>query len=125
MTMPIPSSRKVLVIDDDPLIRQFIVEHLRDVGYEVTEARDGESGLALLDGFEPDLLIIDIRLPGMHGGEVGKRARERLPKAPIVFISGYSDRVEEAAALGALILRKPFLSFDLQSALNDAQRQRL
>ena len=123
--MSTPSVRKVLVIDDDPAIRDYIAEYLRDIGYEVTEARDGESGLAALDRFEPDLLIIDVRLPGLNGGEVGKRARARLPKAPIVFITGYADRVQEAEALGALILRKPFLSFDLQSALNDAQRQRL
>jgi CheY-like chemotaxis protein len=123
--MPAPALRKVLVIDDDPGIREFIVEHLRDVGYETAEAQDGESGLAALDSFQPDLLIIDFRLPGLNGGEVGKRARARSPKTPIVFITGYADRIEEAAELGALVLRKPFLSFDLQSALNDALRQLL
>jgi CheY-like chemotaxis protein len=101
------------------------VNHLRDAGLETAEAPDGESGLAALEGFEPDLLIIDYRLPGMNGGEVGTRARARLPKAPIIFISGYMDEIGEARALRALVLRKPFLSFDLQSALNEAWRQRL
>lgn len=120
--MPASARRKVLVIDDDPAIREFIVEYLDDIGYEAIEAKDGESGLAALDRVNPDLLIIDYKLPGLNGGEVGKRARARLPKVPIVFITGYTDRIDEAATLGARVLKKPFLSFDLQSALNDALR---
>jgi hypothetical protein len=85
---PVPASRssvaashnrRLLVIDDDPDVRNVIVELLRSMHYDVSEAQDGESGLRKLEQLQPALAIIDYLMPGMNGGEVARKARLHIP----------------------------------------------
>src|SRR5438309_7668994 len=81
----------VLVIDDDPDVRNFIASSLEEQGYKVSEASDGHEGLAAIERAAPDLVIVDFIMPGMTGAEVARKIRSRLPDQPILFVSGYSE----------------------------------
>ncbi len=104
---------RVLLVEDEALIRVMITDFLGDEGFEVTEARDGEEAFRLLDtvgGF--DVLFTDVRMPGMLGGiDVALRARRQHPGLPVLIVSGYS--AELTTRLGALepaavFLGKPY-----------------
>jgi CheY-like chemotaxis protein len=113
------ASATILVVDDDPDVRRMLVASLDALGYRVLEAADGPSGLAVLDGSEPDLMMVDFAMPGMNGAEVARTARERRPDLPIVFASGYADTaaIEAVAGTHTAVLRKPFRVADLQAVL--------
>jgi signal transduction histidine kinase len=113
-------NRRLLVIDDDPDVRNVIVELLRSMHYDVSEAHDGESGLRKLEQLQPALAIIDYLMPGMNGGEVARKARQQIPALPILFISGYADSEAIAAIPYAQLLRKPISPQDLELAVNGA-----
>ena len=98
----------VHVIDDDDGVRAVIVDALATAGFEVIEAPDGESGLALLDRTNPVAAVIDFLMPGMNGAEVAREAQIRRPGLPIVFVSGYGDTIALDGIAGAIVLRKPF-----------------
>ena len=72
-----PAPLSVLVIDDDPDVRGFIVETLEEQGYQVREASDGRAGLAELERARPDLVVLDFIMPGLSGAEVASRIRAR------------------------------------------------
>ena len=80
---------KVLLVEDEKLIRQFIVEYFQKQGEEVIEASDGYEGLSLLDD-SFDLVLLDIMMPGIDGYEVCKQIRQKND-IPILFISALSD----------------------------------
>jgi signal transduction histidine kinase len=101
------TQRRIVVIDDDG-VRDVIVQGLRDAGYLVSEAADGESGLKRIEDFAPSLAVIDFLMPGLNGAEVARIAQARNPKLPIVFVSGYSDTLALDGVSGAIVLRKPF-----------------
>lgn len=83
----------ILVVDDEPSLRRLTVRLLVDEGYEVLDAGDGSEALELASarGFALDLLITDVRLPGLTGPELAARLRERIPKLPVLFVSGLRD----------------------------------
>ncbi len=112
-------SATVLVIDDDPDVRGFLIDSLDALGFRTIEAQDGPAGLAALDESEPDLMLVDFAMPGMTGAEVARAAWVRFPGLPIVFASGYADTaaIEDVAGAGATILRKPFRVDELQTVL--------
>jgi len=114
------ANRRLLVIDDDPDVRSVIVELLRSLHYDVTEAHDGETGLRKLEELQPALAIIDYLMPGMNGGEVARKARQQYPALPILFISGYADSEAIAAIPRAQLLRKPILPHELEQAVSGA-----
>ncbi|MGD2069802.1 MAG: response regulator [Gemmatimonadota bacterium] len=84
---------RVLVAEDEPGVRRIVVRSLTRAGYQVAEAGSGEEALALVAGGAPppELLVTDVVMPGMHGGELADRLLERLPALHVLFISGYSD----------------------------------
>src|SRR6266545_4224421 len=108
------SRPRVLVVDDDELIRRLLVEVLTDEGYEVRLAADGAAGLAVLRGWRPDAIILDAVMPGAGADAAAFRAAQlELPAAdvPVLLISAtWADRLEEVAHdLGAAAwLPKPF-----------------
>ena len=106
--LPASTQRRVVVIDDDDGVRDVIVQGLRDEGYLVGEASDGESGLKRIEDFSPAVAIIDFLMPGLNGAEVARIAQARNPGLPIVFVSGYSDTLALDGVSGAIVLRKPF-----------------
>jgi DNA-binding response OmpR family regulator len=105
---------RILVVDDEPDIRRTMAELLRDNGYEVLSAADGGAALSAYDDFAPQMLLLDLGLPGLSGIEVARRLRVRHPELPIVFVSGHADReLLWTAVPGARLLRKPFQSEEL------------
>jgi PAS domain S-box-containing protein len=109
---------RVLVVDDDPDVRNFVVASLEDLGYRVTEAADGKAALEEFRRETPDLVVLDYLMPGMSGAEVACEIRGVRPEQPILFVSGYSETdAIRAAAPGAMLLSKPFRSEALAKAV--------
>ena len=103
----------ILVVDDEPTVRELVTEVLRDLGYTVIEAADSASGLNLLrSNMQIDMLVSDVGLPGgMNGRQMADAARVFRPGLRTLFITGYA----ESAAIGAgqlepgmHVLTKPF-----------------
>jgi PAS domain S-box-containing protein len=119
-----PKPASVLVIDDDPDVRAFIVATLEDLGYRVRQASDGHEGLQEIARERPDLVIVDFIMPGLTGAEVANRILAKQPKQPILFVSGYSetDAVKRVAP-GAPLLAKPFRADALDKAVRSAIAQ--
>ncbi len=94
---------KILVADDDRVVLFTLSEGLREAGFEVIEARDGLRALELCLAEQPDLALLDIRMPELDGLSLAKRLRAET-KVPFVFFSAYDDEdmVQEAVKLGAL-----------------------
>jgi CheY-like chemotaxis protein len=109
----------ILVVDDDPDVRAFLGDSLESLGHTVVRAASGEEALALLPDAKADLALIDYAMPGIHGAEVARIARQRLPDLPIVFVTGYAETQQLEAALGpgAPVLRKPFTVEELADAV--------
>ncbi|WP_460962759.1 ANTAR domain-containing response regulator [Parasphingorhabdus pacifica] len=115
-----PVERRVLVAEDEALIRLDLVEMLREEGYEVVgEAGDGQEAVRLADELRPDLVILDIKMPKMDGIEAASNiAGDRI--APVVILTAFSQRdlVERARDAGAMAyLVKPFAKRDLVPAI--------
>jgi len=103
-------SRRVLVIDDEPGIRQALGQLLDYEGFEVKTASGGAEGITLYDSFRPQLVFLDVKMAGLDGLEVLKRLRQADPTATVVMISGHAtiQTAVEATQLGAYdILEKP------------------
>ena len=116
-----PSPLSVLVIDDDPDVRGFIVAALEEQGYRVTEASDGAAGLAAIATDAPEVVIVDFIMPGMSGAEVAREIRKKNPGLPILFISGYSEtEAIKRTAPDAPLLAKPFRADALHKAVRRA-----
>jgi CheY-like chemotaxis protein len=115
--------RRVLLVEDDPMVRHYTRTVLRRLGFEVLEAADGPQALALLEHPEQhlDLLLTDVLLPGgMSGRDVADAAAELRPDLPVVFASGYSRN--ELVGQGHLdskvrLLDKPYRRVDLERVL--------
>ena len=69
---------RILVVDDEPSVVALITRQLTEVGYEVREASDGPKALEIAVDWQPDVVILDVRLPGMNGFEVCRRLRTRV-----------------------------------------------
>ncbi|MBL7497444.1 response regulator [Frankia sp. CNm7] len=116
MSQPSSTPRRVLIAEDEALIRLDLREMLQEEGYEVVgEAGDGEMAVALAGKLRPDLCILDVKMPKMDGIEAGaKIAKERI--APVVILTAFSQRelVERAREAGAMAyVVKPFQKKDL------------
>lgn len=109
---------KVLVIDDEQAIRMLIVAILEDEGHSVVDARDGFEGLRLLAQEQPDVVVLDIMMPGIDGHETFRRIREGpdYDGVPVIMVSAGSF---QAPAGVAAFIRKPF---DLMDFLNTIER---
>ena len=111
----------VLVIDDDPDVRGFIVNSLEEQGYRVREASDGREGLAAMDRETPDLVVLDFIMPGLSGADVARQIRSKRADQPILFVSGYSEtEAVKRTAPDAPVLAKPFRAEALQKAVRGA-----
>jgi two-component system nitrogen regulation response regulator NtrX len=103
-------SETLLVVDDEPQIVQAVSGILRDEGFEVLTAPDGEAALSLLDNKVPDLVLLDIALPGIDGLDVLQELKQRYPALPVVMISAYGsvENAVRATRLGAYdFIEKP------------------
>lgn len=102
----------VLFIDDDESIRFLVQEELRLDGHRVRVADDGWLGLRAVEDSRPDVVIVDIRMPGLGGLEVLQRLKAAHPHMPVFLFTAYSDFREEAVELGAdgYFIKSPDLS---------------
>ena len=119
--------KRILVVDDDPLVCSAIRVWLEQRGFMVVVAEGGETGLGALNGSTFDLMIVDIFMPHMHGFESVRVFHGRAPTVPLIAISGYvfaeqripaPDFLSMALELGATrCLRKPFTPKTLLSVI--------
>lgn len=114
---------KVLIAEDETIIRMDLREMLEEEGYDVVEAGDGEQALRLAREASPDLIILDIKMPKIDGLAAARAiSEERI--APVLILTAYSQRdlVAEAADAGAMgYLVKPFAKTDLMPAIEIAK----
>jgi two-component system response regulator PilR (NtrC family) len=106
-----PSRPHLLFVDDEESLRRPTAERLADRGFEVVEAGSGEQALELLDQFAFDILVTDLRLPGMDGTQVIDAARQRYPAIVAIVITGYGtvrDAVEAIRKGASDFITKPF-----------------
>jgi len=108
---------RVLIVDDDPRIREFVRVNLEMDGYVVREAGSAEEGLAALEEQPPDLILLDVMMPGVDGWEMLRRMQERhgMGSIPVIMFSGQVESSDDdAQARGAQgFLGKPFNPQDL------------
>lgn len=112
---------KILIIDDEQPIRETLEMFLREKGYEVLTAEDGEKGLEAVQQERPDIVILDIRLPGMDGLEVLQRMKREVKDVSVIMITGYHDMESaiQAMKLGAYdYIHKPIDVDELEVTIN-------
>ena len=106
------AAARILVVDDEAIVRMLVVDLLREHGHAVQEAEDGHAALSKLRSSDVfDLMITDIALPkGLDGSTLARQARRLHPVLPILFITGYAFDVEGGIKLepGIPVLTKPF-----------------
>jgi len=103
----------VLIVDDDPRLREYVRVNLEMEGYSVREAENAEEGLSVLEESTPDLVLLDVMMPGVDGWEMLRRVQERhgVGSIPVIMFSGKVDEqaAAEAASRGAqAFVGKPF-----------------
>lgn len=117
------TARRVLVAEDESLIRMDLIEMLGEAGYEVVaEAGDGAAAVTLAEEKRPDLVVMDVKMPVLDGISAAKRIVEQRI-APVLILTAFSQRdlVERARAAGAMAyLVKPFTKADLVPAIEMA-----
>jgi CheY-like chemotaxis protein len=114
----------ILVVDDDPGVREVAVSSLESFGYRLLAAENGLAALDVLKGTERvDLLLVDMAMPGMNGVEVICRARERHPGLRALLVSGYADIAAFSPGESDLVLRKPYRLAQLADSVAEALRR--
>ncbi len=115
------SGRRMLLVEDDELVRRTITEVLSYASWSVVSAACGEDALhALESAVEPfDVLVTDLSMPGMSGRELGKAVRISHPTLKIIYVSGFDPEYDDPEAESITILAKPFTIDDLENAYNN------
>ena len=119
--------RKILVVDDDPVVGRSFDRVLSKRGYAVVTAGDGAEALRKIAAEEYDVVFTDIRMPGMDGIAVAERIRDRQPWLPVVIVSGYATVENEARARAAgvsAVLHKPLSPQMIEDSARDALLRR-
>ena len=117
----------LLLVDDEPALRSVVAERLREEAFEVTEAESGERAIDLLSEFAFDVVISDLRLPGVDGHRVIEEALQRYPGIVAIVVTGYGtvkDAVEALKQGAADFVNKPFQFDELLHAVRTALEQR-
>jgi DNA-binding response OmpR family regulator len=119
--------QRVLVVDDDPTVSDVVRRYLERAGFAVTLSADGADALEVFDRQRPDLVVLDLMLPGVDGLEVCRRMRSRAPDVPVVMLTALGEEADRVAGLqlGADdYVTKPFspreLALRVQSVLRRA-----
>ena len=92
---------KVMLIDDDPGIHESLRAVIEEAGYEFCGALGGREGLRLLDDERPDLLLLDVMMPGMNGFDVCQQMREEGRRIPVIFLTAKNDIVDKSTGFKA------------------------
>lgn len=119
---------KVLVVDDEVDFLETIVKRLRDRNLEVTGAESGEAALALMDGQDFDVVVLDVRMPGMDGIETLKEMKKKRPLTEVIMLTGHAS-VEsgiQGMQLGAFdYVMKPVPLDELLDKMRQAYERKL
>jgi len=110
----------VLVVDDEPPIRQMERRILEKAGYRTMEASGGEEAIAMLSAINPDLLIADLDMPGLAGEEMVRRIHVVRPNLKVLYVTAHIDRLLDAQSIisdGEAFLDKPFTAAGLIEAV--------
>jgi len=102
---------QILVVDDENSVRELLLTFLKDRGFSVAGAKDGHEALELAQKLKPQMIFLDIAMPGLNGIETLKRLRKETPESNVIMISGHADHDMALAALdlGAFdFIKKPF-----------------
>ena len=117
---PTTPPARILVVDDDPQVRRFLADSLRELKFDVIDCDSGEAALRELGQRPFDLLIADFAMPQMNGAEVARAAQRKQRDLRILIVSGYADSAAIEAVLGsASLLRKPFDVAELLAAVQN------
>ena len=92
-------SQRVLVVDDDPTVSDVVRRYLERAGLTVTLAADGPAALSAFTRDQPDLVVLDLMLPGIDGLEVCRRLRERAPDVPVVMLTALGEEADRVVGL--------------------------
>ena len=101
---------QILVVDDETAIREVLIEFLSEHGYAATGAENGREALQMVRTIRPQIILLDIAMPGMNGIETLKKLRQECPSAAVIMISGHADNdmALQALDLGAYdFIQKP------------------
>jgi CheY-like chemotaxis protein len=111
--MPAAARETILLVEDEPAVRQLFAHALVRAGYSVVEARNGQEAMRLFDEHAEaiDMLLTDLRMPYMGGAELAHQLRGRRRSLKLLCISGYPGRLDEDLAVD--FLAKPFSRADL------------
>jgi DNA-binding NtrC family response regulator len=115
----------VLVVDDEKRFTEELSEYLQDLGFVSYEAHTGKEGMGIMSKQSIDLLILDVRLPGISGLDILKNVRTKYPAMEVIIVSAHGDMdtVIKAMRLGAIdYLRKPFRHIDIRIAIERTQK---
>ena len=120
-------SQRALVVDDEEIIRYVLIEDLEEIGYECVEASNGQSALEQLDSQKFQVVMLDIRMPGMSGLEVMKIIRASYPDTCVIMVSALAnpdvaDRAIRSMGADAFV-SKPWVSEELQMTIERAVQQ--
>lgn len=96
--MNVTLSQSVLVVDDEPMVREVLAQYLTHDGFVVVEAADGDEAVRILDSSQPDLVLLDLMLPKRHGLEVLRHARANSD-VPIILLTALGDEKDRVAGL--------------------------
>lgn len=100
--------KRIIAVDDDPLILQVYVRMLGAEGYAVQTATDPEKGLQLIKAQPPDLVILDVEMPGMTGLTLFEEFKRTLREIPVLFATGYPDSFNKATPQSVAIWQRDF-----------------
>lgn len=117
--------KKILIVDDSPFIAKEIAGIVESEGYEIVgHAKNGEIGIKMAEELKPDIITLDIIMPGIDGIETAEELIKRVPKIKIVMLSSLcdSDTLEEIRGIGLkYLVAKPIEADKLLEALHDVQ----
>jgi CheY-like chemotaxis protein len=117
---------KILLVDDNAVVRDMLVDLVESLGYAADAASGGAEALALFDRNRYDIVLTDLLMPGMSGWEVLTAVRERDPRMPVVIITGTPAVGDPRASQpGVAVLKKPIDLKALDATIKEKLRQRL
>ncbi|NMM55078.1 response regulator [Paenibacillus aquistagni] len=114
-------NKKVLIVDDQNGIRVLLMEVFSGEGYEAYQASNGKEALELVQQVTPDIVLLDMKIPGMDGLEILKQIKQMKPDMNVIMMTAYGelDMIKEATDLGALMhFTKPFDIDEMRVAVN-------
>jgi two-component system, response regulator, stage 0 sporulation protein F len=117
--------KKVLIVDDQNGIRILLMEVFGSEGYETFQAANGKIALEIVEKEPPDLVLLDMKIPGMDGLEILKHLKAMHPDIKVIMMTAYGelDMIKEATELGALMhFTKPFDIDEMRIAVNKQLR---